>query len=59
MKLIARIVFTLWGVLYIFQDLNLFELFDMDRMPFSVLVISYLAVLGSDKKMTSRKRDYY
>lgn len=57
MKLIARLVFILWGVLYILQDLHLFELFDMDRMPFPVLVILYLAVLGSDKEMDSKKRE--
>lgn len=57
MKLIARLVFILWGVLYILQDLHLFELFDMDMMPFPVLVILYLAVLGSDKEMDSKKRE--
>lgn len=51
MKHLGTIIFVLWSVLYILNDMNVIEVFDMDIIPLPVIIILYIAILTSSKKV--------
>lgn len=51
MKQLSTIIFILWSILYILHDMKVVELFDMDIIPLPVIIIFYIAILTSGKKI--------